>query len=183
MEQFERYGYPALALLVLLEGIGIPTPAVSVVVAAAALAAHGELSLPVVAIVTLLAAVAGDNLGYLAGRRFGRPLLERFGQRLEKAERFVRTRGRNIVLVARFIDGLRQTNGLLCGATGMPWRAYATRDAIGGVLWSALWVTVGAVFGGHVEQLWRYRWWALAVVAVLLGGYLAYRARRRRQAD
>src|SRR4051812_41136314 len=119
MEQFERYGYPALALLVLLEGIGIPTPAVTVVVAASALAAHGGLSLPVVAVVTLLAATGGDNLGYLLGRRAGRPAVLRFGRRVRlteerivRAERFIATRGKNIIVFARFVDGLRQTNGI-----------------------------------------------------------------------
>ena len=179
MEQFERYGYPALALLVLLEGVGIPTPAVSVVLAASALAARGQLSLPVVAIVTLLAAAGGDNLGYLLGRRFGQPLMARFGKRLEKAERFVNERGRNVIIVARFVDGLRQTNGLLAGAMGVPWAAYAVRDAIGAVLWSAAWITAGAVFGGHIEQLWPV---AVAIVAGA-GIYLGIRMLRRRRAQ
>ncbi|WP_433204640.1 DedA family protein [Dactylosporangium sp. CS-047395] len=174
MEQFERYGYPALALLVLLEGIGIPTPAVTAVVAASALAAHGHLSLPAVAVVTLLAATAGDNLGYLLGRRAGRPALLRFGrrvrlteERLARAERFIATRGKNIIVLARFVDGLRQTNGLIAGATALPWRQYAPRDAAGGVLWTALWVTVGAVAGNNIEQLRRYQLWILAAAALI----------------
>src|SRR3982750_832117 len=99
MEQLERYGYPALAILVLLEGLGIPTPAVTAVVALAAAAAHGSggaAGVATVAAVTLLAAIAGDNLGYLLGRRAGRPAVLRFGrrvrlteERLERAERFI----------------------------------------------------------------------------------------------
>ncbi|MGI5242781.1 DedA family protein [Dactylosporangium sp. CA-139066] len=175
MEHLERYGYPALALLVLLEGIGIPTPAVSVVVAAAALAAHGHLWMPAVVAVTLVAAVLGDNLGYLLGRRAGRPALLRFGgrvglteARLSKAENFIATRGLNIVVVARFIDGLRQTNGLICGATALPWRRYVVRDGIGAVLWTSLWVTVGAVVGNNLERIARYKLPALLAVAVVL---------------
>src|SRR5437879_8613896 len=104
MEQFARYGYPALALIVLLEGVGTPTPAVSVVVAAAVLAGHGQMSVAGVVAVTFAAAVAGDNLGYLLGRRAGRPAILRWGRRaglteprLARAERFFTTRGRNIV--------------------------------------------------------------------------------------
>ncbi|HTJ40237.1 MAG TPA: DedA family protein [Dactylosporangium sp.] len=187
MEYFERYGYPALALLVLLEGIGIPTPAVSAVVAASALAAHGGLSLPAVAAVTLLAAVAGDNLGYLLGRRAGRPALLRYGrrvrlteERLARAERFIATRGRNIVIVARFVDGLRQTNGLICGAMVLPWRQYALRDGLGAVLWTALWVTVGAVAGENLNRIARYKLPALlAAVAVLAFFLIRYLLRRR----
>jgi membrane protein DedA with SNARE-associated domain len=183
MEWFERFGYPALALLVLLEGVGIPTPAVTVVVAASALARHGELSLPAVAAVTFLAAAAGDNLGYLLGRRAGRPAILRWGarvgltdQRLARAERFLDTRGRNIIVVARFIDGLRQTNGLIAGAMGMRWRHYAVRDAVGAALWTALWVTAGAVAGGHVDLLAPIV--AVAVIAIALLWLIRYFVRR-----
>ncbi|GAA3287540.1 MULTISPECIES: DedA family protein [Dactylosporangium] len=188
MEQFERYGYPALALLVLLEGLGIPTPAVTAVVAASALAAHGQLSLPAVVAVTLAAAVLGDNLGYLLGRRAGRPAVLRFGRRigltearLERAERFMATRGRNIIVAARFVDGLRQTNGIIAGATALPWRQYAPRDAAGGVLWTALWVTIGAVAGNNIDNLRRYQLWVLGAAAVLgLGLLVRHLVRRRR---
>lgn len=193
MEQLERYGYPALALLVLLEGIGIPTPAVSVVVAAAVLAGHGQMSLPLVAAVTLTAAVAGDNLGFWLGRRAGRPVILRWGRRvglteprLARAEDFFARRGRNIVVVARFVDGLRQTNGLIAGAIALPWRQYAVRDAIGGVLWSALWVSVGAFAGGNLDRVrafvHRYELPAAVIAAVLVSSLtLVYVWRRRRR--
>jgi membrane protein DedA with SNARE-associated domain len=184
MEWFERFGYPALALLVLLEGVGVPTPAVSVVVAASALARHGHLSLPAVAVVTFLAAAVGDNLGHLLGRRAGRPAILRWGRRvglteprLARAEEFINTRGRNIVVVARFVDGLRQSNGLIAGAMGMPWRGYVVRDGIGAVLWTGLWVTVGAVAGGHLGLLGPAA--AVALIAVALFLLIRYLRKRR----
>lgn len=192
MEQLERYGYPALALLVLLEGIGVPTPAVSAVVAAAVLAGHGQMSLPLVAAVTFAAAVAGDNLGFWLGRRAGRPAILRWGRRvglteprLARAEGFFARRGRNIVVIARFIDGLRQTNGLIAGAVAMPWRQYAVRDAIGGAAWTALWVSVGAFAGGNLDRvrtlLHRYETAVLVVAGLLLVAVsLGYVWRRRR---
>ncbi|WP_432972841.1 DedA family protein [Dactylosporangium sp. CA-233914] len=188
MEHVERYGYPALALLVLLEGLGIPTPAVTAIVTASALAAHGQLSLPVVAVVTYAAAVAGDNLGYLLGRRAGRPAVLRFGRRVglteerfARAERFIATRGKNIIVIARFVDGLRQSNGIIAGATALAWHAYAIRDAIGGVLWTALWVSVGAVAGNNLHTLQRYRLWVLVVVGVFaVVAVVRYLIKRRR---
>lgn len=195
MEHLERYGYPALALLVLLEGIGIPTPAVSVVVAAAVLAGHGSMSLPLVVAVTFAAAVAGDNLGFWLGRRAGRPVILRWGRRvglteprLTRAEDFFARRGRNIVVVARFIDGLRQSNGLIAGAIALPWRQYAVRDAIGGALWTALWVSVGAFAGGNLDRVralaHRYEVPALVVAVLLvLSLSLVYVWRRRRRVN
>jgi membrane protein DedA with SNARE-associated domain len=193
VEQLERYGYPALALLVLLEGIGIPTPAVSVVVAAAVLAGEGSMSLPLVVAVTFAAAVAGDNLGFWLGRRAGRPVILRWGRkvgltepRLTRAEGFFARRGRNIIVVARFIDGLRQTNGLIAGAIALPWPQYVIRDAIGGAMWTALWVSVGALAGGNLDRVHalvrRYETPALVIAALLLvSSALVYVWRRRRR--
>ncbi|GAA0743823.1 DedA family protein [Dactylosporangium roseum] len=195
MEWLHRYGYPALALIVLLEGVGVPTPAVTAIVVAAGLAAHGSLSLPVVAVVTFLAAVAGDNLGYLVGRRAGRPAVLRWGRRIgltesrfARAEELITRRGRNVVVIARFIDGLRQTNGIIAGTVAMSWPQYAVRDAAGGVVWTAVWVTVGAEVGGNIERVHavvgRYRVAAIVVAAVLvlvlLLWYLLRRRARRR---
>jgi membrane protein DedA with SNARE-associated domain len=102
-------------------------------------------------------------------------------ERLERAERFIATRGRNIIVVARFIDGLRQTNGIIAGATALPWRQYAPRDAAGGLLWTVLWVGVGAVAGDNIEQLRRYQAWILGAAGlVALGILLRYLYRRRR---
>ncbi|MET7403019.1 DedA family protein [Dactylosporangium sp. NPDC005572] len=191
MEQLRRYGYPALFVLVLLEGVGIPTPAVSAVVAAAVLAGQGSFDLPLVVAVTLVAAVTGDNLGYLLGRRAGRPAILRWGRRVglteprfTRAERFLTARGRNVVLFARFVDGLRQTNGLIAGAVALPWRAYVTRDAIGAVAWTAVWVTVGAVAGGNLDRvrawLGRYELRFALTAAVLAAIALWWYLRRRR---
>lgn len=187
MGLLERYGYPALALLVLLEGLGIPTPAVTAVVTAAAFAAHGRLWMPAVAVITFVTAVAGDNLGYLVGRRAGRAAILRWGHRvgvtehrLAKAERFIATRGRNIIVVARFVDGVRQTNGLIAGATMLPWAQYAIRDAIGAVIWTALWVTFGAVVGVNLRLVERFEIpLAAAVIAVVLFFLIRHLLKRR----
>ena len=89
-------------------------------------------------------------------------------------------------MVARFIDGLRQTNGLIAGAIALPWRQYAVRDAIGGALWTALWVSVGAFAGGNLDRvralLHRYETPALVVAGLLLVSLsLVYVWRRRRR--
>src|SRR5262249_53527306 len=62
-------GYPLLFALVGAESAGALVPGETALIVAAALAADGNLSLPVVIAVAASAAIAGDNLGYLLGRR------------------------------------------------------------------------------------------------------------------
>ena len=187
----DRYGYLALALFVLLEGVGIPTPAVTIVVTASVYAGAGGMDIIAVALVTLAAATAGDNLGYLLGRSAGRPLVLRWGRylglnerRLARAEDFFVHRGGNVVIFARFVDGLRQTNGLIAGSIAMPWPRYLVRDGAGALLWTGLWVSLGYLAGDNIEAVYgtarRYQLVLLAVVLALVT-VLAVRLWRRRR--
>lgn len=72
-----HYGYPGLALLVVVEGFGVPAPGQTAIVLAAGYAAHGRLSVVGVAAIAFLAAVLGDSIGYLIGRYGGRQLSAR----------------------------------------------------------------------------------------------------------
>lgn len=69
-----------------------------------------------------LAAVSGDSLGYLIGRAGGRPLILRYGRyvrltpgRLARVEEFMGRHAPKVVAIARFVEGLRQFNGIVAG--------------------------------------------------------------------
>jgi membrane protein DedA with SNARE-associated domain len=108
--------------------------------------------------------------------------------RLERAEKFFARRGNRIVVVARFIDGLRQLNGVIAGITAMPWRAFLLYNAIGAALWVGWWVTVSYLLGTHlveiIEQAHKYKWFALATIVLAIGTYVTLHVRhvRRRRA-
>ena len=70
-------GYPALAGLVLGDSAGLPLPGETALITAGGLAAAGHLALGLVVIIAVLAAVAGDTLGFWIGRRRGREVLLR----------------------------------------------------------------------------------------------------------
>ena len=137
-----RYGYPAVFLTILVEGVGIPAPGQTLLIAAALTAAHGNLSIVWVLIWAGTAAVLGNSLGYLLGRWGGRPLLARFrvrGDRLARLEERFRRYGGSLVLVARFFDGLRQLNGIVAGMLEMPWRVFTGFNVLGAMLWTGVW--------------------------------------------
>jgi membrane protein DedA with SNARE-associated domain len=191
----DRWGYLAVAGVIGVESFGVPAPGQTIMVAAAIYAGAGRLNVVAVAAIAFVAAVLGDNIGYWIGVRGGRRIVHRFGkyvlitpERLERAEKFFARRGNRIVVVARFIDGLRQLNGVIAGITAMPWRTFLTYNAIGAALWVGWWTTISYVLGTHlveiIEQVHRYKWWAMAVVAVAVAAYIILHVRhiQRRRA-
>jgi membrane protein DedA with SNARE-associated domain len=189
----DQYGYFALFAMVFIESLGIPAPGETAIIAAAVYAGNGHLNVYVVAVVAFAAAVVGDSLGYLIGRTGGRPLILRAGKylhltpaRLDRVEKFMDSQGPKVVVIARFVEGLRQFNGIVAGATEMPWRRFVLFNAIGASAWVTVWTTAGYLAGDHIDAIEaaisRYQWYAIAALAVALAGYLVRRRRRHRKA-
>jgi membrane protein DedA with SNARE-associated domain len=187
----DHWGYFAVFAIIFVESFGIPTPGQTIMVAAAVYANYGTLNVWVVALVALVAAVLGDNLGYWIGSRGGRTVVDRWGkyvliteERFAKAEGFFARRGGGVVLIARFIDGLRQVNGIIAGITSMPWRRFLLYNTLGATLWVGFWVTLAYTFGAPLVAMLSKSlgWWAaalLAAAAIVLGVVHLRRSRQR----
>jgi membrane protein DedA with SNARE-associated domain len=191
----DRWGYLAIAGVIGAESFGVPAPGQTIMVAAAIYAGAGRMNIVAVAAICFVAAVLGDNVGYWIGARGGRRLVDRFGkyifitaERLDRAERFFARRGNRIVVVARFIDGLRQLNGVIAGITAMPWRTFLIYNAIGAALWVGWWTTISYLLGNHlveiIDHVHRYHWWATGIGVLVVAVYVTLHVRhvRRRRA-
>jgi membrane protein DedA with SNARE-associated domain len=184
----ERYGYIAVALLVTLEGFGLPLPGETAVVTAAAFAARGSLSVVGVFIATTVGAVLGGSGGYWVGRLGGRGLIVRHGHLIRlDAERFARTEsyfqrhGAKTVFVARFIALLRIFGALMAGVVHMPFVTFSVVNLAGGALWAAAFSAVGYFFGKNLSLLDHYLGRVSIGLSVLvIVGYLVYRWRQKR---
>lgn len=186
-----HYGYLAVAGFIFFEDFGIPLPGETVLIAAAVYAGAGRLSIAAVGAVAVLAAVLGDNVGYGIGRYAGRALVLRWGrfvfltgERLDRAEAWFARHGGKIVTLARFAEGLRQANGIVADLTGMRWARFVVFNALGAVLWVAVWSTAGYVSGADISAVYHalgqgFRYIAAAVVALVLA-YGVTRGLRRR---
>jgi membrane protein DedA with SNARE-associated domain len=181
-----RFGYLAVVGLVLLEDFGVPVPGETVLILAAVYAGTGRLNVVLVALLAFCGAVLGDNIGFAIGHFGGRPLIERYGRyifltpkRIDRATEFFERHGGWIIIVARFIEGLRQANGIIAGISGIHWAKFLVFNAIGAALWVGVWVTVGYFSGSHIDTIYhdvtRYAAYLGVALAVLL---LAYVARR-----
>jgi membrane protein DedA with SNARE-associated domain len=157
----DSYGYLAVVGFIFLEDFGVPLPGETILIAAAVYAGAGDLDITLVAVLALIAAVAGDNVGYVIGTYGGRRVLERFGpyvrlteERLQSAERWFAEHGGKVIIVARFVEGLRQANGIIAGISDMRWHRFLVFNVIGAALWVGLWVTVGVLAGEHLDTVY-----------------------------
>jgi membrane protein DedA with SNARE-associated domain len=188
----DRWGYLAIAGVIGVESFGVPAPGQTIMVAAAIYSSWGRMDIFAVAAISFVAAVLGDNVGYWIGVRGGRRAVHRFGKyifitpaRLERAEKFFARRGNRIVVVARFIDGLRQLNGVIAGITAMPWRTFLIYNTIGAALWVGWWCTVAYLLGTHlveiIEQMHKYLYWVIPIGVVTVGLVIWWHVRRARR--
>jgi membrane protein DedA with SNARE-associated domain len=183
-----NYGYFAVGGLVLVEDFGIPVPGETILIAASLYAGAGRLNVVAVGVIAWVCAVLGDNIGFLIGHFGGRRLALKYGKyvfltegRLDKAENFFEHHGGKIIVAARFIEGLRQANGIVAGITGMHWKRFIPFNALGAALWVGLWVSLGYLAGNHIttiyEQITRYSLYVLIALAVAVAALIGWRFR------
>ena len=186
----DRFGYWAVLLFVMIEDFGIPVPGETILIAAAVYAGAGRLNVVAVGVIAFAAAVIGDNIGFAIGHYGGRALVLRWGryvhltqERLQKAETFFERHGPWIITIARFIEGLRQANGIVAGTAGLSWRRFLAFNALGAALWTGTWVSVGYLAGSHIDAIYhgitRYSGYLLVALVVLVAAYITWRILRR----
>jgi membrane-associated protein len=186
-------GYPLLFLLVMGESSGVPIPGETALITAGVLASQGKLQIEVVIVLAACAAIVGDNIGYVIGRKGGRWVLERPGrfyrQRtdvLRVGEPFFQRHGSKAVFFGRFVLGLRVWASWLAGATRMHWARFVLWNALGGIVW-ATGVGLIAYFIGHSASNALETFGIFGLVAAVLGivtfvgVHRRHRLRRRRE--
>ncbi|RKN38007.1 DedA family protein [Streptomyces hoynatensis] len=155
----ESFGLLGILIVVFAESgllIGFFLPGDSVLFTAGLLVSTDQyLHYPLwlVAVLIVVAAVLGDQVGYLFGRRVGPALFNRPDSRLfkqenvEKAKEFFDKHGAQSLVLARFVPIVRTFTPIIAGVCGMPYRAFVTYNVLGGVLWGAGVTLLGAALG------------------------------------
>ncbi|GAC1319203.1 MAG: DedA family protein [Thermoleophilaceae bacterium] len=182
-----QLGYLILFGLVGAESTGVPVPGESALIAAGILANHGQFKIELVILIAAVAAIVGDNAGYLIGRSGGRRLLEAPGflekhrrSVLEKGEPFFEKHGPKAVFLGRWVAGLRIAAAWLAGINRMPWRIFAMWNALGGIAWATSVGLLAYFLGPTAERVFKYVGiFGIAAAVLALGGYLIWRRRHR----
>ena len=177
---FIAYGYWIVFTAILLDNAGLPVPGEFLLLAFGMAAKSGHLDPLVGLLVAVTAAVAGDSVGYWAGRLGGDRVLARVG-------RIPRFRpGHASIVFGRFVVGARVLLAPLAGVTRMPFARFLACDAIGCLVWASAFILIGYASGlslAALEQgLGAVSLGLKAALAAALGAWLLYRvvaARRR----
>jgi membrane protein DedA with SNARE-associated domain len=183
------YGYWAVFGGILLEDFGLPVPGEALLIAGSVLASQGDMYIVPLLLLAWAGAVAGDNIGFGIGRFAGRRLVLRYGRyvlitrrRLDYGESFFRKYGGLVIVAARFIEGLRQLNGIIAGMARMQWRHFLPYNVVGAALWVAFWGIVsyetGARASGFAHLFNRFEIFLIILLGlgvVVLVAYLIHR--------
>ena len=190
LDLFARYGYAVVFGGVFLENTGLPVPGETALLAGAALAHFGQLSLLRVIATAIAGAILGDNLGFFIGRRGGRQIAERHGwrigltrERLLEFDRFFDRHGPKTVFAARFITGLRVVGAVLAGGSGMAWPVFLVYNASGALVWCTAVACAGysLAYSWATLERWIGRSGLIALALVVAIGIIGFvRARRNR---
>jgi membrane protein DedA with SNARE-associated domain len=191
-------GYGFVFFTLVLCGFGLPMPEDVILVTGGVLAwlassletatfsamirDEGLIAMVVVGLVGIL---VGDSVIFFAGRRFGarvadfRPLRRVITpEKLEKVEKLVRRRGYVVVVLARYLPGIRTPTYCTVGHAGMPYWEFLLFDGAAALVSAPLWVCLGFFFGSNIEEAARLAGRFSHYILVAVGVVLAVLAAR-----
>jgi membrane protein DedA with SNARE-associated domain len=182
--------YAVIAALVFGETavfVGFVLPGEIAAVLGGVLASRGHLSLPLLIVIVVVAAIAGPFVGYEIGRRMGDRLfrarpLRRVQGGVDKARIILRQRGGAAVFAGRFVAILRALMPAAAGAAEVRYRTFSLYNILGGMIWGAGYCLLGylagsayAVVAGRVGT-----GLAVAIAVVVVGAVALWGIRRHR---
>lgn len=187
-----NYGYATVLLLTFLETsafLGLVAPGETIVVLCGFYAFRGVLDPWAVGALATAGAIAGDQVGYLLGRKYGHGLVTRFGKyvffdqkRLIATERYYDRHGGKTVFLGRFMALLRSFGPVVAGISRMKYTTFLSWSVVSCVLWAATFTVLGYFFGKSWELIEEYLGWGGAL-AFLVGivAVLWFLHRKRKQ--
>ena len=169
--------YLALFAIVLIDDFVWFAPGDTAMITAGIVAANGELLLYLVIVAGTIGGIAGDNLSYFLGRRFGPSIAnrllktERAQARYRWAEQQIVTRGSTIIVVGRFIPAGRTVTTFACGTSRLPFRRFLIADSLAAFAWATYTALLGLIGGSTFrDALWEPLLIGLAVALALGAG-------------
>jgi membrane protein DedA with SNARE-associated domain len=169
---------------------GFICPGETAVILGGVLASQHKVTLWVMGLVVVSAAIVGDSIGFEIGRRFGpwilsRDLLRRRQESIDRAQRFIVRRGSLAVFLGRWTAVFRAFTPGLAGMSNMTYSRFFVANAIGGALWGLTFLMLGFVLGSSVEHLASLATYAVLVtiISVIVTMRVRRHMKERRQRE
>ena len=188
----QQFPYIGIYILLVLGTLGLPFPEDGILLLSGFLIAHDVIKPLPAFLVVYLGLLMTDFLLYLAGKKYGRRLVEhkRFqkiltANRLAKLEEKFKRWGALVVFFGRHLLGLRAQIFLVAGVMRMPWKKFLIVDATSALLTITLWGGLGYVGGNSIQTLKRditnIEQIVMVVLAILLGSVLLFKYFKKRR--
>ena len=185
-----QHTYLVVFVCTLIDATGVPFPGRVVLAASGAIAASGDVSLPILIIVGAVGAMVTDHVWYFAGWFGSKRLLHfycrwTFGSAacVKRTSDYFRRFGALTIIIGRYVAGVRVFAWPLARKSGVGYARFLLYDAAGALLWTATWVLIGWFVGDRWESvLQTVGGWMLAILiaaAALVAAVLVLRRRAR----
>ena len=171
--------------------VGFVIPGETAAVLAGVGAGTGHVPMVAAVLVVVAAAIIGDSVGYEVGKKFLGPALQKLRfldkhrGRIDQAQDFLRRRGGAAVFLGRFTAFFRAMMPALAGASEMHYRKFLAWNALGGVVWGTLYVSLGYLAGEsyhHIEKVVG-RGVAIGLAVIVVAALVVWRVRSERRID
>ena len=187
-----RHGYGVVFAWVFAEQIGIPVPALPLLLAAGASAGRGHLSFSLLLVLATTAAALSDSIWYHIGRRKGSKVLNLLCRVSLEPDSCVRNtqniftrRGASSLLIAKFVPGLGTVSMPLAGIVRMSYLTFLAYELAGTLLWVVTLLSVGYIFSEQLDLMVDYVRSSgaplLLVVTVAIGAWIGFKYYQRRR--
>ena len=161
----QNIGYIGIFAIVFAESglfFGFFLPGDSLLFTAGFLASQGILSLPILLVGCFVAAVLGDNVGYVFGHKVGRKFFQKeesfffHPKNLIKTEEFYKKHGAKTIILARFIPVIRTFAPIVAGIGSMNYATFIKYNIVGGILWGIGVTSAGYLLGKTIPGADKY---------------------------
>lgn len=180
------FGYPGLFLGLILEFLGLPFPGEIVLTFAGFLVWNGHLGFGAAVFSAIMGSVTGTVIAYFLGRKFGRPFLEHYGkyafltrQKIDRAERWFNRHSFIVLLLGRFVSGVRPLSAYMAGIARMKFWVFLPLSFGGTFLWCITFIMIGNYLGQNwgkiLAVLGKYNLIIISVFAVVLTIFMVIR--------
>jgi len=182
--------YGLVGLLVFGEAalfIGFVLPGETSVIVAGVVASQGHVNIGVLCLLVVVAAIAGDSVGYAIGLRYGEqllkvPVVRNRRAAIDRALDGLRRRGPVYVFVGRFTAFLRAVMPGLAGMSKMHYRRFLLANALGGIIWGISFTLLGYFAGSALSKIEKYASWAgLSLLIVMVLFFVTFHFVRKRR--
>ncbi len=174
IQEYGNFIYPILFIIIFCETglVFLPfLPGDSLIFAAGTFAAIGKMNFWLLIIIIIMSAILGDTVNYEIGKHFGKKILnnKKFklikDENLKKAEDLVKQYGGTAVLLARFMPIIRTIVPFVVGIGELHYPKFIKYNAIGGIVWVSLFLTMGYLFG-NIKAVQEH--FTLIIIAIVI---------------